>query len=119
VEDVVELRLPGDEVVEARAARFPEIRDDAVDELRVPDLVLDLRGQRQFPLQRGRAEDPVPLREHPHQLGVPVHLDELEQPGAVFVGHPIAGLDLSAVLHVLEKLLGARLHVIASLPNGR
>src|SRR5262249_48674502 len=38
VEDVVELRLPRDEVVETCASRLAEVLDDAVDELRVPDL---------------------------------------------------------------------------------
>ena len=38
---------------------------------------------------------------------------------AVLVGHPVAGLDLAAGLDVLEELLRARLHRVASLPNGR
>ena len=48
-------------------------------QLRVPDLVLDLRGQRELPLQRRRAEDPVALGQHAHQLRVAVHLDELDR----------------------------------------
>ena len=119
VEDVVELRLPGDEVVETGAARLSEVLDHAVDELRVADLVLDLRREGELPLQRGRAEDPVALGEHAHELGVAVHLDELDELGAVLVRHPVAGLDLSSCLDVLEKLLRARIHRVASLPNGR
>src|SRR5215210_885403 len=119
VEDVVELRPARDEVVEAGAARLPEVLDDAVDELAVADLVLDLRRQCELPLQRRRAQDPVPLREHPHQLGVPVHLDELDQPGAVLGRHPVVRLDEPAGLDIVEKLLLARFHVVASLPNGR
>src|SRR5215203_4734230 len=44
VEDVVELRLPRDQVLEAALARLAEVFDDAVDELGVADLVLHLRG---------------------------------------------------------------------------
>jgi hypothetical protein len=105
VEDVVELRLAGDQVVEALLARLAEIRDDAEDQLGVPDLVLNLRGQGELPLKCRRAEDPLPLGQHAHELGVPVHLDELDQLGPVLVGHPVAGLDLPAGLHVLEKVL--------------
>ena len=76
----------------------------------MPDLVLDLRGERELSLQRRRAEDPVALGKHPHELGVPVHLDELDELRAVLVGHPVAGLDLAARLDVLQKLLGARIH---------
>ena len=60
-------------------ARLAEVLDDAVDQLRVADLVLDLRGERELPLQRRRAEDPVALGEHAHQLRVAVHLDELDR----------------------------------------
>ncbi len=54
VEDVVELRLSGHEVVQTGVARLAEVLDDAVDQLRVPDLVLDLRRERELALQ-GRA----------------------------------------------------------------
>ena len=114
----MELGPPRHEVVEAGVSRLSQIGDDAVDELRVPDLVLDLRGQRQLPLQRRRAEDPVALGQDAHQLRVRVHLDELDELGAVLVRHPVACLDLAPVLHVLEKLLGSGIHD-ASLPNGR
>ncbi len=50
VEDVVELRLAGDQVGEALLARLAEVLDDAVDQLRVADLVLHLRGQRELAL---------------------------------------------------------------------
>ena len=43
------------------------------------DLVLHLRGQRQLPLQRRRAQDPLALGQDAHQLRVGVHLDELDQ----------------------------------------
>jgi hypothetical protein len=104
---------------EACVPRLPEVCDDAVDELRVADLVLDLRRERELPLQRRRAEDPVALRENAHELGVPVHLDELHELRAVLVGHPVARLDLAAGLDVVEELLRARVHRVASLPNGR
>src|SRR6478609_8219046 len=58
VEDVVELRLAADEIVEALLARFAEVLDDAVDQLRVTDLVLHLRRQRELALKRRRAQDP-------------------------------------------------------------
>jgi hypothetical protein len=115
----VELRLAGDEVVEARLARLPEVLDDPVDELRVADLVLHLRGQRELPLEGRRAEDPLPLGQDAHQLGVAVHLDELDQLGPIVVGHPVARLDLPAALHVLEELVFALRHPLASQPNDR
>ena len=101
----MELRLAGDQVVETLLARLAEVLDDAVDQLRVADLVLHLRRQRELPLQRRRAQDPLALGEHAHQLRVAVHLDELDQLGPVVVGHPVGRLDLSAGLDVLEKLL--------------
>ena len=85
--------------------RLAEVLDDAVDELRVADLVLHLRGQGELPLQRRRAEDPLALGEDSHQLRVPVHLDELDELRPVVVGHPVAGLDLAAGLDVLEEFL--------------
>jgi hypothetical protein len=96
VEDVVKLRLAGDQVVETPLARLTEVLDDAVDELRVPDLVLHLRGQGELSLQGRCAQDPLALGQHAHQLGVAVHLDELDELRAVVVGHPIAGFDLAA-----------------------
>ena len=39
-----------------------------------------------------------------------MHLDELDQPGAVLVRHPVVGLDQPAGLHVLEELLRPRVH---------
>jgi hypothetical protein len=68
VEDVVELRAAGDEIVEARLPRLAEVFDDAVEELRMADLVLDLRGESQLALERGGAEDPVAFGEDAHQL---------------------------------------------------
>ena len=114
----MELRLAGDQVVEAGLARLAEVLDDAVEELRVPGLVLDLRGERELPLQGRGAEDPVALRQHAHQLGVRVHLDELREALAVLVRHPVAGLDEAARLHVREELLGAGVHT-SMLPNDR
>src|SRR5829696_2925156 len=105
VEDVVELRLARDQVGEALLARLPEVLDDAVDQLRVADLVLHLRGERELPLERRSTEDPLPLRQDAHELGVPMHLDELDQLGPVILGHRVVGLDLSAGLHVLEEFL--------------
>jgi hypothetical protein len=119
VEDVVELRLARDEVVEAGAPRLAEILDHAVDELCVPDLVLDLRGERELPLERGGPQDPVALGQDAHELRVAVHLDELDEARPVLVGHPVAHLHLPAGLDVVEELLRARLHFLASLPNGR
>ena len=118
VEDVVELRLARDEVVEAGAPGLAEVLDDAVDQLRVADLVLDLRGEGELPLQRRRTEDPVALREDAHELRVPVHLDELDQPSPVLVRHPVVRLHLPAGLDVVEELLRARVHVLG-LPTER
>ena len=83
------------------------------------DLVLHLRGQRELPLQRRRAEDPLALGQHAHELGVAVHLDELDELRAVLVGHPVVGLDLAARLDVLEELLRARRCSRAGLPAER
>jgi hypothetical protein len=76
----------------------------------VADLVLHLRGEGELSLQRRRAEDPFALGQHAHQLRVAVHLDELPQPRAVLVGHPVGRLDLTAVLDVFEEFLLALLH---------
>ena len=56
------------------------------------------------------------LGQDAHELRVAVHLDELDQLRPVVVGHPVAGLDLAATLHVLEELL---LRHNPSLPNDR
>ena len=109
--------LPEIEVGEALRARLAEVLDDAVDQLRVADLVLHLRRQRELALQRRRAEDPLALGQHAHQLRVAVHLDELDELRAVLVRHPVAGLDLAAGLHVLEEFLAASFMV--TLPIGR
>jgi len=61
VEDVVELRLACDQVLEAGLTRLAEVLDDPVDELAVADLVLDLGGERELPLERRRAQDPLAL----------------------------------------------------------
>ena len=99
----MELRLARDQVVEARVARLAEVLDDAVEQLRVAHLVLDLRGEGELSLERRRPEDPVALREDAHQLRVRVHLDELRQASAVLVGHPLARLDEPAGLDVGEE----------------
>ena len=105
VKDVVELRLAADQVVEAALPRLAKVLDDPVDELRVTDLVLHLCRQGELALQRRRAQDPLPLREDAHQLGVPVHLDELDELRPVVRGHLVARHDLAAGLDVLEELL--------------
>ena len=74
------------------------------------DLVLDLAGQGELSLQGRRAQDPLALGQHAHQLGVGVHLDELEDGGPVFVGHPVVRLDLAAGADVgIEGLRVTRL----------
>jgi hypothetical protein len=115
MEDVVELGLARDEVVEALLAWLAQVLDDAVDQLCMANLVLDLGGEGELPLQGGRAQDPLALGEHAHELRVAVHLDELAQAGPVLVGHPVVGLDLAAALDVLEELLLPLLH--AKPPN--
>ena len=76
----------------------------------MPDLVLDLARQGELSTQRRRAHDPVALGQHAHQLGVRVHLDELQDGGAVLVGHPVVRLDLSAGADVgVERLRVTRL----------
>ena len=79
-----------------------------------------LEGERRDEIvtERRRAQDPLPLGQDAHQLGVPVHLDELDELRPVLVGHPVAGLDLSPALHVLDELLRARVH-LDLLPNDR
>jgi hypothetical protein len=88
--------LPEIRSSQALLARLAEILDDAVDQLRVADLVLHLRRQRELALQRRRAQDPLALGQDAHQLRVAVHLDELDQLRAVVVGHPVLGLDLAS-----------------------
>jgi hypothetical protein len=96
VEDVVELRPAGDQVLEHGLARLAEVLRDAIQELRVADLVLDLGRQRQLPAERRRPHDPFPLGEHPHELRVGMHLDEPQDRRAVLIGHPAVRLDLAA-----------------------
>ena len=109
MEDVVELRFASEQVLEHRLARLAEILRDAVEELGVADLVLDLGRQGELPAQRRRPHDPFPLREHAHQLAVGVHLDEAEHALAIFVGHPVGRLHLAAgedvLLEVAESLV--------------
>ena len=114
----MEFRGAGDQVVETLLARLSEVLHDPVDQLRVPDFVLDLGRERELALERRSAEDPLPLGQNAHELRVPVHLDELDEAGAVLVRHPVPGLDLSATLDVLLELGFARRH-LASQPNGR
>ena len=78
VEDVVELRLAVEQVLVHLLARLAQVLRDAVEQLRVAALVLDLGGQRQLPLERRRAHDPLALGQHAHQLAVGVHLDEAQ-----------------------------------------
>ena len=118
----MELRLARDEIVEAGAPRLAEVLDDAIDELRMADLVLDLRRERELPLQRRRAEDPVPLGQHAHQLGVAVHLDELDELRAIFVRHPVADVSTCPPAWTCSRNSCVRasvLTLVASLPNGR
>ena len=72
------LVLPSIRSVEHLLAALAEVLGDAVEELRVADLVLHLAGQGQLPAQGGRAKDPLALGQDAHQLAVGVHLDELE-----------------------------------------
>ena len=96
VEDVVELRLAGEQVVEHRLARLAEVLGDAVEQLGVADLVLDLGRQGELPAERRRAHEPLALGQDAHQLAVGVHLDEAQDRGPVLVGHPVGRLDLAA-----------------------
>ena len=73
--------------------------------LRVPYLVLHLRRQRELALERRGTEDPLALGQDAHELGVAVHLDELDQLPPVVIRHPVGRLDLPARLDVLEKCL--------------
>src|SRR5207248_3638669 len=68
-------------------------------------LVLHLRRQRELALERRSAEDPLALGQDAHELGVAVHLDELDQLRPVVLRHPVGRLDLAAALDVLEKCL--------------
>ena len=60
----------------------------------VPALVLHFRKQDRLALERGRAADPIPLGEHPDDLGVGVLRDLPDERLAVRLGHPVARLDL-------------------------
>jgi hypothetical protein len=120
VEDVVELRPAGDEVVEAGLTRLAEVLDDAVDELGVADLVLHLGREGELALERRRAEDPLALRQDAHELRVPVHLDELDERLSVGARHLVARLHQTAILHVgAELVLVSAVSHGASQPNDR
>ena len=99
----MELRLAVEQVGQHLRSRLAEVLGHPIQQLGVADLVLDLAGERQLPAQRRRPHDPVSLGEHAHQLGVGVHLDELEDRGAVLVRHPVVRLDLAAGADVGEE----------------
>ncbi len=96
VEDVVELGLARQQVIEHRLARLAQVLRHAIEQLRMPDLVLDLGGQGQLAAERRGTHQPLSLREHAHQLGVGVHLDEPQHSQPVLVRHPVGGFDLQA-----------------------
>ena len=94
------------------------VLDHAVDELRVPDLVLDLRRQRELPRPRVGARRIQSRSRSTPMSSESVHLDELDEPRDTRRASsrrfpPAARLD------VVEELLRARIHGLASLPNGR
>ncbi len=97
----MELGLPGEQVVEHRLARLAEVLGHAVEQLGVPDLVLDLGGQGQLAAQGRRPHQPLALGQDAHQLAVGVHLDEAQDGGPVLVGHPVGRLDLEPGRDVL------------------
>ena len=101
----MEFRLPGQEIVEHRLARLAEVLGDAIEQLGVPDFILDLRREGQLPAERRGPHDPLALGQDAHQLRVGVHLDEPQDRGPVLIGHPVVGLDLAAAADVrLEQL---------------
>ena len=101
----MELRLAGDQVGEALLARLAEVLDDAVDELRVADLVLHLRGQRELPLERRRRRIHSRSGSTPISSELPCISMNLIELRPVLVRHPVVDLDLAAALHVLEEVL--------------
>ena len=91
----MELRLAREQVVEHRLARLAEVLGDPVQQLGVPDLVLDLGRQGELAAQRRSAHQPLALGQDAHQLAVGVHLDEAQDRRPVLVGHPVGRLDLA------------------------
>ena len=116
MEDVVELGPAVDEVVEDLLAGLAEVLDEPVEELGVPDLVLDLGGHGELAVQARGPQDPVAFGKRAHDLGVGVHLDELNEPLPVLVRHPVAGLDLVPFPDPLLERLDFFLVRHASLP---
>ena len=102
----MELRLAVEQVGEHLGPGLAEVLRHAVQQLGVADLVLDLGGQGQLPAQVRRAHDPVAFGQDAHELGVGVHLHELEHRGAVLVRHPVVGLHLAARSDVGVEGLG-------------
>ena len=96
MEDVVELGLAVDQVGEHLLAALAQVLRHPIQQLRMTDLVLHLAGQRQLAAQGGSAKDPLAFGQDAHQLGVGVHLDELQDRGPIVVGHPVVRLDLAA-----------------------
>ena len=105
MEHVVELRPAVHQVVEHLVTGLPQVLGDAVEDLAVPDLVLDLRRQGQLAFEGRGPRDPGPLGERAHDFGVRVHLDELERRLPVLVRHPVASLDLLAGIDARLELL--------------
>ncbi len=105
VEDVVELGLAGQQVGEHVLAGLAQVLGHPVQELGVADLVLDLGREGQLALEGRGPQDPLPLGQHAHQLGVGVHLDEPADGPAVLLGHPVGRLHLATRGDVPVELL--------------
>ena len=86
--------LPVEQLVDQLGARDAERLGRAVQVGAVAALVLHLGDQDRLAQQRGRARDPVALRQHADDLGMGVLRDLPDQRLAVGLGHPVLGLDL-------------------------
>jgi hypothetical protein len=85
-----------DQFVDHFVPRSPQGLGHAVQEHPVAHFVLDLGGEGHLAGERWRPGNPFPLRQRAHDLGVGMHVDEAKRLEAVFLGHPLPGLDLVA-----------------------
>ncbi len=99
----MELRPAAHQIDEHGLATLAEVLGHSIEQLRVTDLVLDLGGEGHLPLEARREGEAFALGKGSHDLGVRVHLDELQDTAPVVVGHPVLGLDLAALLDVLVE----------------
>ncbi len=106
MEDVVELRLAGVQIVQHLVAGLDaQVGGNHVEEMGVADLVLRLCQRSEFPFHAGGPRNEVTFGQSTHQLRVGMHLDEAENVASVIERHLVARFDDSAIVEEGLELL--------------